>query len=152
MFDLQGLSDTIKPSIEGLGYELWGLEWDAHGNAGTLRIFIDAEQGITVDDCGNVSRQVSAVLDVEDIITSNYNLEISSPGMARRLFTPEQYTKYIGERITVQLTKPLEGQRKFRGILQTVDATSISVLLEDGRAVEMHFSQIFKGKLAPVLN
>ncbi len=91
------LDDIVKNTVEGLGFELWGYEYRPHSESALLRIFIEKEQGISVDDCASVSRQVGAVLDVENIIPVAYILEVSSPGMDRVLFKAEQYQDYIGE-------------------------------------------------------
>jgi len=98
--------------VEALGFQLWGIEYVQAGNHSVLRVFIDGENGINIEDCANVSRQVSAVLDVEDPISTEYTLEVSSPGVDRPLFTAEQYASYIGEDVKLQLTMPVAGMVK----------------------------------------
>ncbi len=119
--------------VESLGCELWGLEYIAQGrNHATLRIYIDRpEVGVVLEDCERVSRQVSAVLDVEDPIQSNYTLEVSSPGMDRPLYTLEQFALFAGEEIAVRLRHPYEGRRKFRGRLQGVEGQEVILAVED---------------------
>ena len=114
------LHRLLSPSVEGLGYELWGIEYFARGSHCTLRVFIDSEIGISVDDCAMVSNQISAVLDVEDPINEVYELEVSSPGIDRRLFFREQYFSFIGEHLDLRLRIPFEGRKKYKGRLSEV--------------------------------
>lgn len=125
----QQLVEMLKPVVEALGFEFWGLEYIPKGKDSVLRIFIDSENGIHVDDCATVSRQVSGVMDVEDPISSEYNLEVSSPGLDRPLFTIEQFEKYIGGFVDVKLRYAFEGRRKFKGKL---------VGVEDGEDIVVH--------------
>lgn len=126
------LTELLRPVVESLECELWGLEYIAQGRSATLRIYIDRpEVGVLLEDCERVSRQVSAVLDVEDPIQSNYTLEVSSPGMDRPLYTLEQYAQFAGEEITVRLRHPYEGRRKFRGRLQGVEGQDVILAAED---------------------
>lgn len=99
----QQITDLLGATIEALGFELWGVEYLSQGRHSLLRIYIDAEQGISVDDCALVSHQVSAVLDVEDPISGEYTLEVSSPGMDRLLFRLDQYPGFVGEVVDVRL-------------------------------------------------
>ena len=91
------LTQLLRPTVESMGYSLWGIELISPGRRPTVRLYIDAESGVTVDDCAQVSHQVSGILDVEDPITGEYTLEVSSPGVDRLLFHPEHYPPYIGE-------------------------------------------------------
>ena len=106
---VEELREMLAPVVEALGYELWGVELNIHGRHALLRIFIDSENGITVDDCALVSQHASGTLDVADPIASAYTLEVSSPGWDRPLFTPEQYQAYIGERVKLRLVYALKG-------------------------------------------
>jgi len=125
----QQLIDLLKPVIEALGYGFWGLQYNSQGKDSVLSIYIDSEKGITVDDCATVSRQVSGIMDVEDPITGEYNLEVSSPGMDRPIFTVEQFNRYVGEFVDVKLRYAFEGRRKFKGKL---------VAIEDGEDIVVH--------------
>ena len=125
----QQLIEMLKPVVEALGYEFWGLEYIAQGKNSVLRIFIDGENGINVDDCAAVSRQVSGVMDVEDPISSEYNLEVSSPGLDRPIFTLEQFESIVGEFVDIKLRYAFEGRRKFKGKL---------VGIEDGEDIVIH--------------
>lgn len=126
------LTELLRPVVESLGCALWGLEYIAQGRNATLRIYIDRpEVGVLMEDCERVSRQVSAVLDVEDPIQGNYTLEVSSPGMDRPLYTLEQFVQFAGEEIAVRLRHPYEGRRKFRGRLQGVEGQDVILAAGD---------------------
>ena len=126
------LKQLLQPVVEALGCELWGLELQAGGKTKLLRIFIDrAEEGVGIEDCERVSRQSSAVLDVEDVINGEYILEVSSPGMDRPLYEVSQYEQYIGEDISLRLRFPYEGRRNFKGRLTGVDGDEIIVVATD---------------------
>jgi ribosome maturation factor RimP len=126
------LKQLLQPVVEALGCELWGLELQAGGKTKLLRIFIDrAEEGVGIEDCERVSRQSSAVLDVEDAINGEYILEVSSPGMDRPLYELSQYEQYIGEDISLRLRFPYEGRRNFKGRLTGVDGDEIIVVATD---------------------
>jgi len=138
----------LRPAVEGVGKELLGIEYISAGNNSVLRLFIDHENGINVDDCAEVSRQVGAILDVEDPIGPEYNLEVSSPGLDRPLFDLEQFQAVIGETITVKLSMPLNGRRKFKGKLEAIN-DEILIVVVDGLDYELVFSNIDKANLVP---
>ena len=128
---LEQLQALLAPVVEGLGYQCWGVEFIAQGKHSVLRVYIDKEGGVLVDDCAIVSRQVSGVLDVEDPITSEYTLEVSSPGMERPLFTLEQYASHAGEQVKIKLRSPFEGRRNFQGLLRGVEEQDVIVQVDD---------------------
>ncbi|MFZ7187764.1 ribosome maturation factor RimP [Avibacterium avium] len=140
------LSDLLKGSIEDLGCELWGIECQRVGRFLTVRLYIDKEGGVSIDDCADVSRQVSAILDVEDPIADKYNLEVSSPGIDRPLFTLEQYQRYIGEEIVVHLRIPVLERRKWQGKLEKVENDMITLLV-DGQPQVLVFGNIQKANV-----
>lgn len=121
----------LEPTVNALGFELWGLEYLSQGRHTLLRLYIDGESGVTVDDCAEVSRHVSSVLDVEDPITGEYTLEVSSPGIDRLLFRLDHYPAYVGEWIEVRLRSPFDGRRKFKGTLKGVEGDDVVVQVED---------------------
>ncbi len=131
------ISDLIRPTVEALGVELWGIEHNIQGKYSVLRVYIDkGGDGITIEDCEKVSRQISAIFDVEDPIPGEYTLEVSSPGMDRPLFEIEQYKNYVGSEIAVRLRSPIDGRRKFKGVIQSVDDDNV-VLLVDGQEFKL---------------
>jgi ribosome maturation factor RimP len=125
------LEDLARPVVEGLGYEFWGIEYIASGKQSTLRLYIDAEKGVFITDCEKVSRQFSGVLDVEDPLSEEYTLEVSSPGLDRPFFYLEQYARFAGEEIQLKLRMPFEGRRKFKGILRGIENNEVIVQVED---------------------
>ena len=126
------LKQLLGPVVEALGCELWGLELQTGGKTKLLRIYIArAEDGIGVDDCERVSRQASAVLDVEEAINGEDILEVSSPGMDRPLYELNQYEQYIGEDISLRLRFPYEGRRNFKGRLTGIDNDEIVLVVTD---------------------
>lgn len=142
------LTDLLEPIIRSLGYELILLEFGGASGSGTLRLFIDGPEGITLTDCEKVSREVAAVLDVEDLIHSAYHLEVSSPGMDRPLAKPEHFEQFKGQVARVQLLAPVDGRRRFQG--RVLGATAEQVQLDvDGETVTLPFSDIEKAKLVP---
>jgi ribosome maturation factor RimP len=143
----QQLIELIRPVVEALGFELWGLDYSSRGKDSVLCIYIESEKGILVDDCAQVSRQVSGVLDVEDPITSEYNLEVSSPGMDRPLFTLEQFNRYVGEFVDVKLRYAFEGRRKFKGKLVAIEDGEDIVVQVDSHEYLLPIDAIDKANL-----
>ena len=142
------LRELLTPSVEALGYEIVDVEHNPAPKAGVLRIYIDAEDGITLDDCERVSRQVSAVLDVEDPIGGRYNLEVSSPGLDRVLRTTAHFERFVGSEVSVLLRLARDGRRKFKGVLSGVDGTQIEIRTDSGN-VTLALDEIEKARLVP---
>ena len=111
------LTELLRPTVESLGYVLWACEYLSQGKHSVLRIYIDKEDGILMDDCVAVSKQLSQLLDVEDPIQSEYSLEVSSPGLERPLFEPWNYEKYVGHEISLKLYKAVNKKRTLKCIL-----------------------------------
>ncbi len=125
------LKALLQPVVEALGCELWGIELQSGGKRKLLRIYIDREEGISVEDCERVSRQSGSVLDVEDAISGEYVLEVSSPGMDRPLYELGQYERYIGEDVSLRLRFAYDGRRNFKGRLVGVDGDEIILVVAD---------------------
>lgn len=142
----QKLQELLQGSVEDLGCELWGIECQRVGRYLTVRLFIDKEGGVTVEDCADVSRQVSAVLDVEDPIADKYNLEVSSPGLDRPLFTLAQYACYIGQDIVVHLRIPVADRRKWQGELAKIENDMITLIVDKQEQV-LAFGNIQKANV-----
>ena len=121
------LIKLLEPTIEGLGYELSDLDVKLGGKHGVLRVFIDKLDGIGLDDCEKVSLAVSALLDVEDPLPGHYDLEVSSPGLDRKLTKTAHFQRFAGETVKVQMRFPIEGRRRFRGTLVSSDDENIVV-------------------------
>lgn len=146
---LSQLDSLLKPAIEAMGFELWGIEFHPAGQKSVLRIFIDSPQGVGVDDCARVSHQVSGIMDVEDPIAEQYLLEVSSPGADRTFFKLEQYADFAGHVLDVKLRVPYEGRRRFKGILNGVEGDEI-LLVIDSEEYLLPYELIEKAKLVPV--
>ncbi|MDQ6574507.1 MAG: ribosome maturation factor RimP [Haemophilus haemolyticus] len=142
----QNLQEMLQGAVEDLGCELWGIECQRAGRFMTVRLFIDKEGGVTVDDCADVSRQVSAILDVEDPIADKYNLEVSSPGLDRPLFTLPQFERYIGQDIAVHLRIPVMERRKWQGKLERIEKDMVTLIV-DGQEQVLVFGNIQKANV-----
>jgi len=115
----------IEPVVTAMGFELWGLDYLAQGKHSKLMIYIDSPNGISVDDCAGVSRQVSGVMDVEDPISGNYSLEVSSPGLDRPLYTLDHFSRFSGHVVQLKLRTAFDGRRKFQGRLAGIDGDEV---------------------------
>ena len=142
------LAELLGPTVERLGYELADLEVRLGGKSGLVRLFIDRPEGIGLDDCEKVSRAVSALLDVEDPLPGNYNLEVSSPGLDRKLRKVEHFQRFIGQTVKVKLRFPQEGRRRFRGELLSADEEKIVVEV-DGKSYSLALAAIETARLVP---
>jgi len=140
------ITALLEPTINALGLQLWGIEYIGQGKNSVLRIYIENEQGISVEDCAGVSRQVSAVLDVEDPISGEYILEVSSPGSDRRLFTLEQCRQFIGSEVNIRLRSPVNGRRKIKCLLVEIVGEEICIE-EDGIRTQYSFDVIEKANI-----
>ena len=125
------LNNLVNSVVTGLGFQVWGYEYRPHSESALLRIFIENEGGVSIDNCTQVSRQIGAALDVDDIIPVAYILEVSSPGIDRVLFTPEQYKNYIGEAVKVRTRSPIEGRRNFKGTIESVGENEVNVTVDN---------------------
>ena len=146
--DSHTLREILEPVVTAMGYELIGVEFHPHRGSALLRLYIDKEGGVNVDDCQQVSHQVSGVLDVEDPIPGHYRLEVSSPGLDRPLFEARDFVRFAGHPVRVQLTLPLNGRKKFTGRLVGVRADQV-VLEHEGQELAIPLTAIEKARLIP---
>ena len=144
----QRLDQMLEGPIQALGFELWGIEFVRAGKHSTLRVYIEHTDGITVENCAEVSHQVSSILDVEDPISTEYNLEVSSPGLDRLLFKPEQYEKYLGEQVNLTLRMAVNNRRKYKGVIIKVEGEMITLRV-DGNDETVAFANIQQANLVP---
>ena len=142
------LEKLLSPVAEAFDCELWGLDYRAQGKKSLLRLYIDKQGGVAVEDCERISRQAASVLDVEDPIAGEYTLEVSSPGMDRPFFRLEQYANYVGETIAIKLRMAFDGRRKFTGVLAGIENDEI-VLQVDNEEYLLPFELIDKANLVP---
>ncbi len=142
------LKELLEPVVESMDCQLWGLEYFSQGRHSTVRLYIDGPDGVTLEDCERVSRQVSSVMDVEDPITGEYSLEVSSPGMDRPLYTLEHFTAYVGEQVSIKLRSAFDGRRKFTGLLNGVEDEDVVVVV-DGNEYLLPIESIEKANVIP---
>ena len=140
------ITELIGTTVQALGLELWGVELLQQGRYSLLRVYIEREEGVTIEDCEKVSRQVSALLDVEDPIAGEYTLEVSSPGVDRPLFSVEQYAKYVGSEVNLKLRRAVDGRRKFKGQIIKISGDIVGLLV-DGSEYGLEFSDIEKASI-----
>ena len=145
------LWSLIEPAVEGLGYELAGIEYLAQGRNSVLRVYIDHEDGILVEDCANVSHQVSGLLDVEDPIKGNYSLEVSSPGVDRPIFTLEQFIRFTGAEVQIRLNTPVNERRKLTGLIKQVDGDTVVIEMDD-QEYRLSLDDIDTARLVPAFD
>lgn len=135
-------------TVEGMGCEIWGVEFLSQGRHSKLRLYIDKADGVSIDDCEKVSRQVSDVLDVENMFTKGYTLEVSSPGMDRILFNAEQYESNVGETVDVRLNFPLEGKKRVVGLLAGVENAE-AIVQADGEEYVLPLENVQRARIVP---
>jgi len=145
---LQILNELLQPLVEDLGYEFVGIEYNSNPKHSVLRIYIDKENGVDIKDCETVSRETAALLDVKDPIRNKYDLEVSSPGLDRPLFTPAHYIEFAGYEAKISLFAPQDGRRKFTGPILGADENNVRIE-QDGSEVTIDFDNIAKAKLIP---
>ncbi|HHC72830.1 MAG TPA: ribosome maturation factor RimP [Thiotrichales bacterium] len=139
----------IRPVVESLGYELVGIEFHNRPRNSLLRIYIDREGGVDVDDCALVSNQVSGVLDVEDAVRGHYTLEISSPGLDRPLFSLDHFRRFVGSRVKLKLEVPVEGRRNWSGRIRQVEDEVLILEDEQGEEYRLPFADVEQARLVP---
>ena len=128
---VSALTELFEPAIKALGFQLWGVEYIPQGRHSLLRVYLDKEGGVNIEDCALASRQISSILDVEDPISGEYTLEVSSPGLDRMLFSLDQFGQYLGWHASLRLTENFEGRRKFAGQLKDVIEDEIVLIIGD---------------------
>nr|WP_210418677.1 ribosome maturation factor RimP [Aliikangiella coralliicola] len=146
MAKVDQLTEMLRPSAEALGYEFLGIEYISQGKHSVLRIYIDHENGINVDDCASVSHQASGILEVEDPISSQYTLEVSSPGLERPLFTLAHFSQFVGRVVNLRCHVGVDGRRKFKGKLLEVDKEQLTVSVDNQNYI-LDFSDVDKANL-----
>lgn len=146
--NLNHLWQLFEPVVDGMGYELVEIEYQPNPKHGVLRLYIDSEAGIQVEDCGRVSQQISALIDVEDPLPGSFNLEISSPGLDRPLRKQQDFIRFAGETAKVKTSMPQHGQRNFTGRISGIDGDALVLECED-KVVRLPLSTIDKARLVP---
>lgn len=138
----------IEPVLAQMGYEVLGVQYNGSGKYSVLRVYIDRDTGIFVADCEAASKQISAILDVEDPISGQYSLEVSSPGIERPLFTMAHYQRFLGSMVRLKLNEPYLGQRKLVGCIAKVSNTNNNIEINTELAsVMVDFDNIYNANL-----
>lgn len=148
-----GLHERLATLIGSMGCELIGCELTQQGRRMVFRIFIDKENGVTIDDCSKVSNQINAMFNVEDPMQGEYALEVSSPGIDRPLFVIEHYRKYVGKKVKIRLYSAINQRRQYSGVLVRIEGEDIYLLMDDSsQEVKLPFSAIDKAHLVGEIN
>jgi ribosome maturation factor RimP len=149
----KGLHDRLialfEPVLSEAGYELVEVEFVPGAGGGTLRVYIDAPDGIDLDDCEAASHAISELLDADDPFPGAYSLEVSSPGLDRVLRTPAHFARFVDSRVKVELLVPREGRKRYTGVLRRADAESIELDV-DNFSVSIRLAEIGRARLAPL--
>ncbi len=149
--DIRTLRQMLTTVVEAMGYELVGVEFHPHRTNALLRIYIDGENGVTLEDCRRVSHQVSGMLEVEDPIEGRYSLEISSPGLDRPLFEARHFVRFSGSKARIELRDLLDGRRKLVGRLSGMCDDDVLIVDDEGREWRVPLERIAKARLVPEL-
>ena len=143
---LEEVRQVIEPLLHSQGFELVDLEYQREPQGWVLRIYLDREGGVTLDDCAEVSGEIGAVLEVKDVIPNPYVLEVSSPGLTRPLKKPEDFNKFSNRLVKIKLYEPLEGRKNFKGTLLGLEGEKVRLEIE-GRVYELPLQGIAKANL-----
>ncbi len=144
---MQDLTPLFEPVIESMGYELVGVEFVGGGGHGTLRVYIDRDEGVSIDDCASISHQISGILDVEEPIKQAYDLEISSPGIDRPLFKLADFERYAGSTAKIKMAVGVDGRKNFKGRLQGVADAKMVEIEVDGEVFSLPHADIARANL-----
>jgi ribosome maturation factor RimP len=142
---VQAFAEALLPSM---GLELVEVQFRLEGHGWVLRLFIDGKEGITVDHCSQVSREVGDFLDVENLIDHAYHLEVSSPGLERSLRSMKDFQTYLGRKAKLKLREDVEGQRVLIGVISQAEGEIVELVLDDGAKCQVAFEQIRKARLS----
>ena len=141
------LKKLVQPVVEDMGFELFDLELSVRGRKSVIQIFLDKEEGISLDDCAEVSREVSTILDVEDLIPWSYILEVSSPGLDRPLRIPQDFKRFRGKLAQVVTREPIDNQTFFKGRIDYSDDICVELILEKDKRVTIPYNIITRSQL-----
>ncbi|MEE8317888.1 MAG: ribosome maturation factor RimP [Candidatus Omnitrophota bacterium] len=151
MSETKKIINEVSPLVEGFlhesGMEMVDLEFRFESGRWTLRIFIDKERGVTVDDCANVNKELGYLIEAKNIIDYHYVLEVSSPGLNRPLKKEKDFMRSIGKMIKLELARPVNKRSKFTGRLTNVREGMISLLVDNGSLVELPLKEIDKARV-----
>ncbi|MDW7771532.1 MAG: ribosome maturation factor RimP [Desulfobulbaceae bacterium] len=144
---IAAIEEYAGPVLDEAGLELVEVQFRREGHGWVLRLFIDKEEGVTIDDCARVSREISTWLDVENLIDHAYHLEVSSPGLERPLKKPADYERFAGRKARIKLKEPRNDQRVFIGILGKIQENDVTLIVDE-KPVHIAFEEIARARLA----
>jgi ribosome maturation factor RimP len=144
----QKMVELLEPVVTGLGYEMLGIMQQTKGQGSLLRIYIDSEAGISIDDCARVSEQLTGVLDVYDPIKGAYDLEVSSPGMDRPLFKLDHFRRFAGQKVLIQLYEKLNERKRYKGEIKAVNEDQV-IINDNGIEYSIPPDSIERARLVP---
>ena len=143
--NIDAINKLVEPIVTAMGYDFVGVEF-LPSHISVLRVYIDRKEGVSIDDCQQISQQLNAVLDVEEVITTRYRLEVSSPGEDRLLFTLEQFKQFVGETVVIRLAVPIAERRNLKGKIEAVKENGVLLLSDEG-IIEVPFERIQRANL-----
>jgi len=146
-FVIEKVEGFARPLLESMGLELVEVQFRREGHGWVLRLFIDSEDGVNVDHCARVSRELSDYLDVEDFVEHAYHLEVSSPGLERSLYKLDDFIRFVGRKARVKLAERHEGQRVFVGKIKSINDDRIELITDEGQISEFLYGQVKKARL-----
>jgi len=144
----ENLQELLRPGVEALGFVLVGIDFQPREKNSLIRLYIDSDQGVRLEDCEAVSRQVSGILEVDDPISGRFTLEVSSPGLDRPLFEIIHFEQYIGKKSRIKMMVEVNGRKNFTGIIQAVSDEVVTLLVDDAE-FELIFDDIKSARLVP---
>lgn len=142
------VQEYLTGLLPDMGLELFDVQFRTDSHGWVLRVFIDSAEGISLDQCADVSRELGQYLDVEEIIEHAYNLEVSSPGLERPLRSIEEFKKYIGKKARVKIHNAIDGVKTFEGVIGDVGEETINMTLADGSSMQFTYDMFSKARLA----
>ena len=147
--DLAGIETLVLPVLDVEGVELVDLRYLQEGGRWVLRFYLDKPGGVTLGDCERLSRKIESFLDMEDVISASYALEVSSPGIYRVIKNEPDFERFAGEKVKIRMHTAVEGQRKFKGVLKGASAGKVRVSLVEDREVVLDIGDIEEARLDP---
>ncbi|MGL1931402.1 MAG: ribosome maturation factor RimP [Desulfotalea sp.] len=144
---IEKIEACIGPILQSMDTELADLQYRNEGQGWVIRVFIDVEGGVSLDHCAKVSREISTILDIEEVLDHAYHLEVSSPGLERPLKTKEAFQRFIGKKAKVKLHQPVNEQKTYIGIISQVEGEQISLSENDKIIVTFEFENLNKSRL-----
>jgi len=142
------IREYVESLLPAMGLELFDIQFRREGHGWVLRLIVDSEKGVSLDDCSQVSRETSDFLDVEDLIDHAFHLEVSSPGLERPLRSVEECRRHVGKKARVKLREPVDGQKVVIGLIEQIDEDRVTLVAEKGKTLTFAWENVQKARLA----